>query len=59
MKVIELKGSIEYVDWMRENDGKYKIVRLSATNLSSSSWPGLASAFIGDRNITIVYEEKN
>ncbi len=58
MKVIELKGTDKYVEWMQENDGKHKIIRVATTNLSSHSWPALASAFIGERTFSITYEDK-
>jgi hypothetical protein len=60
MKVIELKGRDKYVAWTHENDGKYKVIRVAATNLSSSSWTAaLGSAFKGERTFTVMYEEKD
>jgi hypothetical protein len=60
MKVIELKGIDKYVEWTHENDGKYKVLRVAATNLSSSSWKAaLGSAFRGERTFTVTYEEKD
>ena len=60
MKTIELKGSEKYVEWMRENDGKYKVIRITATNLSSTSWAAaLGCAVQGERVFTITCEEKH
>ena len=60
MKVIELRGSDKYVEWMHENDGKYKVIHITATNLSSNSWTAaLGCATKGDKSFTITYEEKN
>jgi hypothetical protein len=57
MKVIEIQGREKYAEWMQENDGRYKVVRVAATNLGSNSWPALSSAFIGERTFTIIYDE--
>ncbi len=60
MKVIELKGSDNYVEWMHENDSKYRVIRIATTNLSSNSWTAaLGCAIKGQRCFTITYEEKN
>jgi len=59
MKVIELKGQQQYVEWLQRNDGKYKIARVAVTNLSSNAWPALASAYLGERTFTITYEDES
>jgi hypothetical protein len=58
MKVVEIRGNDKYDEWMRQNDGKYKIAHVAVTNLSSNAWPALASAYIGGRTFTITFEEK-
>ena len=60
MKVIEIKGTDRYLEWMQENDRKVKILRVAGTNLSSNSWTAaLGCAIKGERNFMITYEEKN
>jgi len=59
MNIIEFKGNERFDEWIHENDRPYRIIRVTATNLSSNSWPALGSAFIHARTFTVTYEDND